>query len=228
LALLGGLVQSKFTRMMVGSGLLVCLAWAAPAIAGVNKCVDAQGNIVFTDRPCGKDEKKQEMKTQAPAQDSADNPPDTTTRMNRQMQEFRDKFQVRLRDLEARCETGDAKSCTELTCTRLYTEGPSPRTYRDCATAEGYASTSVWAQTSKVSFDGSMNTEVSVVCLVNPTVMKLFGEMTTLYHPLTLSKSTYANAYHERERWSASVLEGPDFATWEEAADAICRGAKAK
>jgi hypothetical protein len=32
--------------------LLALLAWAAPASAQVRRCVDAQGNSVFTDRPC--------------------------------------------------------------------------------------------------------------------------------------------------------------------------------
>jgi hypothetical protein len=32
--------------------LLALLAWAAPAQAQVRRCVDAQGNSVFTDRPC--------------------------------------------------------------------------------------------------------------------------------------------------------------------------------
>ena len=222
-------MSSSLERMLLATGLLVVLAGATPATAAVNKCVDAQGNVSFTDRPCGKDEKKQEIETQAPVRQSADAPRDPSTHFKQQMQDFNDAFAVKLRDLKARCNNGDKEACKDAICARLHTEGPSPSVYRECSMAEGYASTNVWAQTSKVSFDGSMSTSVSVVCLVNPEKLTLGGNTVTIYHHLRLAKSNHANAFHERERWSASVYqEGPDFATWEEAADGICKSTKAK
>ena len=222
-------MSSFFVRLVLATGLLVVLAGTMPATAAVNKCVDAQGNVSFTDRPCGKDEKKQEIETQAPVRQSEDAPRDPATHFKRQMQDFNDAFAVKLRDLKARCDNGDQKACKDVICSRLITEGQSPSAYRECSMAEGYASTNVWAQTSKVSFDGSMSTSVGVVCLVNPETFNLGGKTTTLYHHLNLRKSNHANAFHERERWSASLYSaGPDFATWEEAADGICKGAKKK
>lgn len=205
--------------------LLGPLLWSSPASATVNRCVDAQGNVTLTDRPCGRDEKKTEVETRSPSR-SPDEPPDADGRMRQQMRQVDERIQLKVRDYQARCDGGDQKACKEAICARLMTEGASPGRYRDCSEAGGFRSTPVWAQTSKVSFDGSMSTTVSVVCLVNPKTLTLGGEVINVYNHLRLRKSNHANAYHEAERWSASLFEGPDYATWEEAADGLCRSVK--
>jgi hypothetical protein len=220
--------MGSFLRIHVPLALLGLLAFAAPAHAEVNRCTDAQGNVTFTDRPCGKDEKKQAIETETAPQRSRDVSPnasrDTSADVDRQMQQFNDQLAAKMRDLQARCDQGDQKACKDAICGKVFTEGASPSRYRDCATAGGFASTSAWAQMSKVSNNGSGTTHVSIVCLVNPEVITLGGKSITIYRQMDLQQSDHASAFHERDRWTQSwYSEGPDFDSWEEAAEQICR-----
>jgi hypothetical protein len=216
--------MGSLVRIHVPWALLGLLALVAPAHAGVNRCTDAQGNVTYTDRPCGKDEKKQEIETDPAPGQSRDVPRDTSAAMDRQIQQFNDQLAVKMKDLQARCDHGDKKACTRSICGKIVTEGASPSRYRDCSAAGGYASTSTWAQMSAVSSNGSGTTSVSIVCLVNPEVITIGGKSITMYRQLDLQQSDHASAFHERDRWSQSwYSKGPDFGSWEEAADQMCR-----
>ena len=205
---------------------VLCLLAAANADAGVNKCVDAQGNVTFTDRPCPSTSKQQdvEVKVDAPSESSSSSSSsgDRGDRFARQVDRAMEQLEAKRRDFDARCSGGDKKACVDATCILVITEGPSAERYRDCSRISGYKFTSLWAQMSDVRVSNGSRTSVEVTCLQHPEVLRLGGKEIRIFSSLRLQAENRATGFHDRDRFYTNMLGGPDFATWEEAANTLC------
>ena len=141
----------------------------------------------------------------------------------RQLKQFDERIEARRRDAKARCDNGDQKACSDAVCIRLFTEGPSAERYRDCARSQGFKSTTQWAQFSELRTSNNTRLSIQIVCLTDPEVIKLGGKEVKMFHQFELMANTdRATGFHDRNRFYTNELGGPDFATWQQAADQLC------
>jgi len=138
---------------------------------------------------------------------------------------MRENLDAALRDLQSRCDRGNSQSCAEIVCGRLMSEGATAERYTACATAKGFKTTRDWAQMSALS-PANDSRLVNVVCLRNPEELEMGGKSFTIFRTLELRADDYFSVKHERDRFYDNTNGGPDFATWEEAADAFCSASR--
>jgi hypothetical protein len=144
-------------------------------------------------------------------------------RLERQVEQFKEQVEARRRDAKARCDGGDKKACSEAICLRLMTDGPSAERYRDCARSQGFQTSARWAQFSELRTSNRTQLSVDIVCLADPESLKLGGKEVKVFRQFRLQADTgHATAFHDRGRFHVNMLGGPDYATWEEGAEAEC------
>lgn len=205
----------------------LCLVAAANADAGVNKCVDAQGNVTLTDRPCPSSSRQQTVEVQAdePKTESDVSSPGTSSRSDRferQLDRGMEQLEAKRRDLDSRCSRGDKEACSDATCMLIYTEGATAELYRDCSRANGFKFNSSWAQMSAVHVLNGSRTIVNVTCLQHPQVLRFGAKEVKVFSTLRLQAENRPTGFHDRNRFYTNMLGGPDFASWEEAATTLC------
>jgi hypothetical protein len=155
------------------------------------------------------------------AEDSGGNAREASQK--RQVVQFDERLEAKRRDSQARCDNGDQKACSDAVCMRLFTEGPSAERYRDCSRSQGFKTTSQWAQFSEMRTSNHTRLSIQIVCLTDPEVIKLGGEEVKMFHQFELeANADRPTGFHDRNRFYTNPLGGPDFATWQEAADELC------
>lgn len=215
----------RFSRYAVSLAAILCLAlFASPAArAGIKKCVDAQGRVTLTDRPCPADTVEQDagIKNKADPVDVAPSRTASDASTDARIDVMKEALEAARRDLQSKCERGDQEACVEAVCMRLHTDGMEAGRIVDCSRASGFKYNARWAQMSKIhTHDHGDYVEVS--CLKSPEVLRLGGRETKIFRQFRISSADRATAIHEAHRYFTNLLGGPDFASWEEAADAIC------
>jgi hypothetical protein len=219
--------------MMRSLFVLALGLWAsAAADAGVSKCVDAKGNVTYTDRPCATGDKQEGVELQSgtssasagesTASSGAGGENARDQHFRRELDRATEQMEAKKRDLDARCSNGEKKACAQATCIRIITDGASTETIRDCSRAQGFKFTADWAQMSEVHVSNGSSTSVDVTCLKNPEILRFGARETKMFSSLRLKAENRASGFHDRDRFYTNMLGGPDFATWEEAATILC------
>jgi hypothetical protein len=209
----------------IRGALLLAMVFCAPATlhAQITRCVDAQGNVSFTDKACppGTTQQSTTGTARQTATRAAETAPGTGGDVTRQQGDIRERVDAIVREKDAQCRAGDQKACAEAVCARVLRIEKDASDFRGCATVQGFKSTASWAQMSEVR-EGDKDRRVQITCLTNPTLVPAAGETLKLWRAITLRANGFVTASHARDRWFASELSGPDFATWEEAATSAC------
>jgi hypothetical protein len=139
--------------------------------------------------------------------------------------ELEESIEAERRELRAQCERGDQKACVEAVCFELI-QAPTERKYRDCATVQEFTTTDLWVQMSalRVSYDNSQS--ISVVCM-HPEVVEIAGNSHNIFTKFELrTHGWHGSGVHEKDRFFINPVRGPNYATWEEAADSLCSQAR--
>jgi hypothetical protein len=214
---------------------VVALFAAVPVEAAV-KCVDAAGNVTYTDRVCPPNTTSENAGIQssrladaARAQQSAaggrasqDADDDRYAEQRAALERVDEMLEAKRRELQSKCRSGDEEACSDVVCMEVMLGGPPEAgEYRACARAKGWQSTGTWAQSSELRTRRD-DTDVHVVCLLNPEELTLGGQDVRIFRQLALRANHYPTGPHDRNRFFTNLLGGPDYATWQEAADVLC------
>jgi ankyrin repeat protein len=177
--------------------LLASFAVSPGAQAQIKKCVDAQGNVTFTDRPCAANSKQQEVQVETTARPAPAPaaPPGRQATSRPSHGDYRGPAR--------RPSMEELEACDEMR------GDPTEAQIRRCSQARGLESTSSWAQLSDSS--DSKERRVGVMCL-------------RARKQLDLRAILEADQAHTEDSVGRFFAEygGPDFASWNEAADVLC------
>jgi hypothetical protein len=206
----------RFLPVLVLAG---ALAPQATVHAQVRRCVDAQGKVTFTDQACPSDSAQQRTVPTGTVRGHWATTSSGERRPTFVTSQTAEQLAATYRDRQAQCRQGKLDACHLAACMRVYMEDDAADAIRECAEVRGLKTTAKWAQTTELR--GARDLEVSVYCLRNPETITYSGGTGKVWKLLSLRSVDVATARHERGRWYDAV-EGPDFATWEEAADALC------
>lgn len=213
--------------LLLALPVMAVLAIPELARAAVVKCVDAQGKVTFTDQSCAPGSTPQQSNVQsgkkvdAGASAAAEATSDAARSKGSPQAAARAGFdaatEARIRDLQAQCRQGNQKACAEVQCAPALRSDARPSDFQQCSSAQGFKSTSAWAQMSAVQHRGSdQDDSISVTCLLNPEVLETGGTRSLVYRTIKVTR------YAFQQGFSAYGLSGAKFDTWEQAADAAC------
>ena len=145
-------MKARVPLGLAAAVLIGFVAIAPRAEAQIKKCVDAQGNVTFTDRPCPSDAKQQEVQVEVTRPKT---PPSATTSTTTKCRKARDPvFQSAPQQPQPSYE--ETVACDEMR------SDPSESKVRRCAAARGFKTTSNWAQISDST--DSKEQRVGVIC----------------------------------------------------------------
>ena len=162
--------------------------------AAVKKCVDKQGKVTYTDRPCATDTQQSEVAIEPPR-------PSQLPQTSRPGNQDRAVLYSRETDYE---------NSKEHLCDVAQRER-TDKSLRACAAASGFKATSRWIQLSHhVEHDQTLR--IGVKCIGLEKHLNLQNGVPT----------THGRPAHPPGRFADGAVAGPDFATWEEAAEILC------
>jgi hypothetical protein len=135
--------------------------------------------------------------------------------------ELEESIEAERRDLRAQCERGDQKACVKAVCFELI-QAPTERKYRDCATVQEFKTTDLWVQMSALTASYDNSQSIYVVCM-HPKVVEIAGNSHNYFTKFELrTYGRHGSGVHEKDRFFINPVSGPNYASWEEAADSLC------
>jgi ankyrin repeat protein len=188
---------------------LALLAVNTTVDAGIKKCVDKLGNVTYTDQPCATNTLQTDVVVE-----SSQPPPPPPPQSPRSSPPIVPQTRAQSRPAPASDAT-DYEHSKEYLC-EVARKERSEGSLRACSKASGFKASSSWIQYSQdAEREGTLKVGVKCVAVDEP--------LTIVQEP-PLGKgmpASFGRAAHPPGRF-AERRGGPDFASWEDAAEILC------